>query len=97
MTFSLALLGGLFIFWSQRAPYFVSFDLILTGSHCLLSMVSPGGTDCRYRYWFLLLQVLLQHATFRFKSIIRIYSFSSDLTGLTGPNPFRLSNLESNG
>ena len=34
---------------------------------------------------------------FRFKTIIQIYPILSDLTGLTGPNPFRLSNLESHG
>ena len=98
VTLSLPLLGCLFIFWSQRAPYFVSFDLILTGSHCLLSIwfhqvgqIKGTGTGscygtCCYNTLF-----------FRFKSIIQIYPSSCDLTGLTGPNPFPLLNLESNG
>ena len=98
VTFSLALLGCLFIFCSQRAPYFVSFDLILTRSQCLLSIwfhqvgqIAGTGTGscygkCCYNMLF-----------FRFKSIIQIYPISSDLNGLTAPNHFHLSNLESNG
>ena len=75
VTFSLALLGCLFIFWSQRAPYLVKFDLILTGSHCLLCIwfrqvgqIAGTGTGscygrCCYNTLF-----------FRFKSIIQIYA-----------------------
>ena len=98
MTFSLALLGCLFIFWSQRAPYFVSFDLILTGSQCLLSIwfhqvrqIAGTGTGFCYR------RCCYNTLFFSLKSIIQIYRISSDLTGLTGPNPFPLPNLESNG
>ena len=98
MTFSLALFGCVFIFWTQRAPYFVSFDLILTGSHCLLSIWfhqvgQTAGTGTGFCYGRCCYNTLF----FRFKSIIQIYPISSDLTGLTGPNSFRLSNLESNG
>ena len=98
MTFSLALLGCMFIFWGQRAPYFVSFDLILTGSQCLLSIwfhqvrqIAGTGTGFCYR------RCCYNTLFFSLKSIIQIYPISTDFTGLTGPSPFPLSNLESNG